>query len=218
MTALLAMLTPLAASAGAWPREKGTGFLSISQEFGRRADGTLRSYASVYGEIGATDALTLGVKGGMAYGEGYYDGFLFARLPIGPADGKNRFAVELAAGARTLPGGAAEAVLQPGAAWGRGFEAFGKNGWMGIEASFGLGLTTRDTWGKADVTLGLSPSEGSHLILQLQSYHDVYGSLYKLAPGYVRRITPAMQIEVGLIHHLTGRRQTELKIGSWFEW
>jgi hypothetical protein len=204
--------------AGAWPRAEGGGFLSVSQEIHRRKDGTLTGYLSVYAEYGQTERLTFGLEGGGNDTGTFSDVTLFARVPFGPTDGADRFAVQFGVGLREKPGGGGEAVVKPALAWGRGFDSRFGPGWMGLDASTTLGLDTSDTWSKLDLTLGLSPDADSHLIVQLQTYHDRFGSIVKLAPSYVRRLRGNLKIEIGVIQPLNTGQSTGLKAGTWFEW
>lgn len=216
--ALFAVVVPAPSWAGAWPREKGTAFVSVTQEFYRRDDDTITAYGSFHAEYGLTDKLTLGVKGGGKDTGGYRDLIAFFRYPLGDPAWTDRFGVEVGVGVRSNPLGGYETMLQPGLAWGRGFDTPMGSGWIQLETSLGLGLDSEGIWGKADLTVGLNLDEKSHVIVQLLSYDDGAQSYFKLAPSYVRRIREGIKIEIGLIQPLNTDERTGLKAGTWIEW
>jgi len=222
MLVLLLMLVPCLAQAGAWPRDKGAVFLSLSQDVARRPGGGLSSTQSLYLEYGVTETLTFGVKANRNADGLTFDVLSFTRMSLGNPDAANKFAVELALGGRWNILTGYEAVVQPALHWGRGFTApaaisFLGNGWMGVEASLGHGFFTQQTWAKADFTLGFTPADETHLILQLRSHHDRFGSSYSVAPSFVRRFSRALKLEIGGLWHLSGNEPPRLRAATWIE-
>ncbi|WP_145953447.1 hypothetical protein [Oceaniglobus indicus] len=218
LVAMFVIGLPAGADAGAWPRAAGTGFFSVTQELVERDDDTITAYTSFHAEYGLSERLTFGVKGGGTDTGRTYEVLAFARYPVGLAWGDNLFALELGAGVRSKPGGGRETLIQPGFAWGRSFDTRWGPGWIGVETTFGHGMTTKDLWGKSDLTIGLSPDTKSHLILQVQMYDNGVDTIVSLAPSYVRRMKGDLKVELGLVHPLVGNKSTGLKAGTWLEW
>lgn len=219
---LLALFLPTLAQAGAWPREKGSVFLSFSQDITRNPGGGIASSQSLYFEWGVTDKLTLGVRGNRRADGLAYDVLSFTRIPLGNPDSANKFAIELAIGGRWNHLLGNEAVVQPALHWGRGFSApdaiaFLGNGWMGVEASLGHGFHAKETWAKVDFTLGFSPRDETHIILQLRSHHDRFASSYAFAPSFVHRFNRALKLEVGGLWQLSGTAPFALTAATWIE-
>jgi hypothetical protein len=192
---------PGMAQAGAWPREKGQVFVSVEQAFDWRPafDGsTERSgYASAYAEYGLTPRLTLGAKAGMAVDRSYHEALAFARLPLLGTDGANRFAADAGAGARWLADGTVEPVLRSGLAWGRGYSSRWGDGWIGVEGTWTRAVVSGESHVNLDATVGLNAPSGAHYILQLRGYDDAKGTVYTVAPSYVRRVTDRLKAQVG---------------------
>ena len=94
---ILNLMVSASAEAGAWLREKGDGFYSVSNTFRSFSD-RMGQENGLYLEYGLTPKLTFGFdlnQGDSNSGHGA----VFVRFPLGKAPGKNRFAMELALGA-----------------------------------------------------------------------------------------------------------------------
>lgn len=212
------------AEAGAWPREKGTAFVSLGHA---ATTGTttlltpefkIDNYTSVFAEYGLTERITLGVNAGFG-GDADYSvraGAVFARYPVWSDDNGHRVAAEIGFGLiEDEPDGRQTRVI-PGLSWGYGFESRWGGGWAGIEAAADYRVQSRETAWKADVTLGLKPNDDWMLILQFQNglYPDAE-PLVRLAPSVVRRIGGRAHLQLGALAGLVGDDSIGGKMALW---
>jgi hypothetical protein len=195
---------------GAWPREKGTVFLSLAgQAEGPDEHGVYRQNFTLYTEYGLTERLTLGVDaGGDAVRMTKAIGFL--RWPLGRADRRMKLALELGAG--QVDG---ENALRPGLSLGRGVEIGKRQGWLAADGRAilftGGGMTL-----ESDLTFGLSFTNRSKVILQIQAGHPDPGAAYaRFAPSFVFETKPGTHIEFGLTEPLLGNGDRGFKLGLW---
>lgn len=221
---IILALSAFRAEAGAWPREEGKTFVSLSQVFTTGTQSllapteTLTSYSSIYAEYGLTGTLTIGFDA--AYGAGpearLATGIAFVRRPIWESPSGHRFAADFGVGWRTESGDQ-DVRLRPGVAWGRGFETAWGGGWMGIDASAELMLPSDDTAFKADFTTGLKPSDDWTVILQVQSgRYPGSGAIVRLAPSVVRAIGERSHVQLGLDATVLGDDSIGVKLATWF--
>lgn len=218
--ALTLVLSAGPAQPGPWPREAGTGFLSLSHSMagdrdqpGRRAAG----YSALYGEYGLDGALTLGLDAGRGDLYGDWSAVLFLRHALDDGNGPHRFAAELGLGGMGADGTAPQPLLRPGLSWGRGLETGWGPGWATLDSFLEYRLGDGEAALKADLTLGVKPTPDRMLILQVQS-GDYPGTppYLRLAPAYVRRLGRGETfLEIGLKAGLAGEETQGLKIGLW---
>ncbi len=211
LTGLLLLTSAVAVHAGAWPREKGRTFVSVSQSV---STGTLTllaptlelsSYTSLYAEYGLTDKLTVGLIAGRGgdIGAGRSESDLtsflaFARYPVWSDDGGHRVAVDLGFGTIDDETDGRQQRIRPGVAWGYGFESRWGGGWLGIESSLDYRTPTGDTAFKADVTAGIKPDDRYMYIFQVQSGHYPNSEpLVRIAPSVVRKVSKRFHLQLG---------------------
>ena len=130
---LLALVVGGPAAGGAWPQERGHGFVStdtrISRPQNALRDGDLATYNTLYAEYGLTDRLTLGVDLGRSV-SGADKAVIFLRYPLSTPLPDTRVAVALGFG---QIGNAR--VVRPGVSLGRSFTMGDKRyGWFSAEA------------------------------------------------------------------------------------
>ncbi|MER2508922.1 hypothetical protein [Amaricoccus sp.] len=221
---IIVALSALRAEAGAWPREEGTTFISLSQVFTTGTESllapteTLTSYSSLYAEYGLTGTTTIGFDA--AYGTGpearLGTGIAFVRRPIWETPSGHRFAADFGVGWRTESGDQ-DVRLRPGLAWGRGFESAWGNGWMGVDASAELLLPSDDTAFKVDFTTGVKPSDDWMLIFQVQTgRYAGTGALVRVAPSVVRAFGEKSHLQIGLDATVFGDDSIGVKLATWF--
>ncbi len=217
--ALLILLVPAWVQAGAWPRKVGETFLSFSTTLTSARDPLghdLQSDSSIYVERGIRENLTFGLDGQIDL-VGEYSLLAFLRRPIMQRAERNRFAVlggagVIIAGDQTIP------LVRIGAAWGRGLQTRFGSGWASVDTSAEYRGDQSDVSIKADLTLGLKPTDRLKLILQLQTGRYVGSDPYiRLAPSVVRQFGPGRHIELGLQVGVAGDDRVGLKMGSWLE-
>ncbi|WP_297772141.1 hypothetical protein [uncultured Roseovarius sp.] len=210
---VLVILSPwlvLEARAGAWPREKGQGFLSVSGQIDQPDDfGFYNHFIGLYAEYGATDRLTLGLDlGGDTLR--MTKGIAFARWPLGQLERPLKLAVEIGLG--QVDG---QNALRPGLSVGQGFTIWDRHGWAAVDGRLVLFKSGGHTL-ESDMTIGLSTSRRSKTILQIQTGRPAHGRPYtRLAPSFVYRMRPGAYLEFGLIAPLSGSGKRGLKLGIW---
>jgi hypothetical protein len=222
---LCLLLAPRDAAAGAWPREKGATFLSVSHTVSTGLatllvpTEDLRGYTSFYAEHGLTATWTVGLDAGSGSGTDTSPraALVFARRPLGHGE-VNRFAAEFGLGYQHDATDGSQARLRPGLSWGRGFESRWGGGWLGLETSADLRLPSGDVAYKADATAGLRPREDWMVIFQVQTglYPDS-DPLVRLAPSVVRRLGGHAHAQLGLLAGVAGDDAIGAKLALWFE-
>ncbi len=219
LAALVLALTPAAASAGAWPREVGTSFLSLSYTLSD--DMNLpgvdpEGYTALYYEYGATPRLTFGLDAGRAQ-NGEYTAILFARRALDWELFGGRTALQGGAGMAEL-GATSDTLLELGAAWGKGLETRFGGGWLGVDTKLHYFTEAQDFAAKIDLTVGIKPNDRTMLILQLQAA-DYPGSDPTLAvvPSIVRNVGRRHYVELGLDVGLANDTTAGIKLGTWLE-
>ncbi|MDF3414491.1 hypothetical protein HKX54_08495 [Sulfitobacter sp. M57] len=141
------------AQAGAWLREKGTGFASLS--FG--ATEFSETTNALYVEYGLSNKTTIGLDiSSFTNAQNVRNGFgnLFIRRAIGPTDRPSKWAYELGIGGlwgneRQLPS------VKTTLSWGRGFQLRARDGWINMDAAYVYEPTLGSHITKFDATLGL---------------------------------------------------------------
>jgi hypothetical protein len=220
--ALLLVLLPAAAEAGAWPREPGRFFLSARADF-HRAEA--RPRASLYGEYGLSRRITLGLQSSesryearAAFGlpERYRRLAVFARAAIGPLDARHRFAASLGASAPAdAASAAADARLEAALHWGMGFETAFGGGWATATAKFGAALQAGRSTDEQSALIGLRPRDGLMAMLAASRYADATGATWSLSPSVgveLRRgtwLVPSLKLE-------PADRNATLGVSAWF--
>ncbi len=219
LAVLVLTLAPAAAAAGAWPREVGTAFVSLSytlsDDMGRPGVDA-EGYTALYAEYGATPRLTFGIDAGKA-DNGEYTAILFARHALDWELFGGKTALQGGAGAAEF-GGDSDTLLELGAAWGKGLETRFGGGWLGIDTKLHYFTDTEDIATKVDVTLGIKPNDRTMVILQLQAA-DYPGSDPSLAlvPSIVRKVGKRNYFELGLDVGVANDSTAGVKLGTWLE-
>ncbi len=212
------------ACAGAWPRQKGETFVSISQTFSTEAKillaptENLDSYTALYAEYGLTERLTVGLDGAYALGPGskLRTGLIFARYPVWSNESGSRVAVDLGFGYRRGNDGEQGPRLRAGLSWGRGLESRWGPGWLGFETSVEAQPPTDDRIYKADFTLGWKPREDWMAILQVQTgFYPHAEPLVRIAPSIVKAFGAHSNLELGIVSSVYGDESIGVKIATW---
>jgi hypothetical protein len=154
------------AAGGAWLREPGTGFLSLSatQRFYQPGTGT---ELALYGEYGLTPRLTFGLDLNDQPGQSGH-ALAFVRLPITPPASRLRAALELAAGAHHQ-GYDWHPMTKGTVSLGRGFESGLGFGWWSVDAAIEQRFGPGDEIYKLDATAGLSPTTRPRPLLKVET-------------------------------------------------
>ena len=218
---VLVMICPLSscpAQAGAWLREKGAGFASISFA----ATYFLDTEQKTYLEYGVRDDLTLGADIaiiGDQFGNAGGYATLFLRRPIGGTDSPHRWAYELGVGAAWAP----EIVtpyIKTGLSWGRGIQIRETYGWVTVDASVSWDLMYGVHVTKVDSTVGLTFNDTFAGMLQLYTANVQNENFATIAPSLL--ISPskddsAYRFQVGTETLFGDIEASAIKIGLWRE-
>ncbi len=202
------------AHAGAWLREKGTGFVSLS--FG--ATQFSETTNALYVEYGLSDKTTIGLDVSAftnAFNARNGIGNLFIRRRLGPADRPSRWAYEIGVGGiwgneRQLP------TFKTGVSWGRGFDLDGHAGWINLDGAFIYEPLQGQHITKFDGTLGMAFNDVLTGILEVNmSYQnkDTYGAV---EPSLlIRPKGSKFNFKIGTQIPCEEQEKAALKLGIW---
>ena len=200
------------AVAGAWPREKGTGFVSAASRISAASWlGPYNIYSTTYLEYGLGNDLTAGFDIGHGI-SGTGKAVFFLRKSLPPTPGGHVFAGELGFGRI-----AGAFSIRPGLSYGKGLSLRGgRSGWLSVESTAEIRLDKKEIDFKTDFTLGLNHGERFKSILQLQTglQHGDPGFI-RAAPSFVVKAGKAAHIELGLTAGIVGDKSYGLKLGFW---
>ena len=223
LLALAALLAPLSAEAGAWPRAKGAAFLSWAPALDHSADPRRDArpfdrFEQIYAELGLGRQVTVAVE---AYREDLpgrpWSGLLTLRRLALRGDDGSVISAEIGAGLAGDAAGEDSARLRAGLSYGRGLsEPF--NGWLGLDLSHETRPFAGVDIARAAATLGMKPTRELMLILQLQAERrDGDKASLKLAPSAALRLTGRMTLQLSGEHGLVASDGTELRLKVWLE-
>ena len=214
MAALLCVMPP-AGHAGAWLKDEGRGFSSVSFSMTWFRDTAQTSYL----EYGLRDDLTIGLDMGLGQSRlGQVNGFALAffRRPIGDRNGAHRFAYELGLGAAWI-GPITSPIAKTGVSWGHGFQVAKRDGWVNIDAAMIWDLGYGLHLGKLDGTVGLSLNDSFKAMMQVYTGHIAGESFATIAPSIV--ISPFerknISIQIGAETEIGNSANSAIKIGLW---
>ncbi|QFS81443.1 hypothetical protein FIU97_01170 [Roseivivax sp. THAF40] len=207
-------LLPASAIAGAWPREKGTGFVSTVTYLSWPQNYLLwESYApetrydTLYLEYGLTARWTVGLDLGRSV-SGAEKVVAFARRPLARPDAWLQIAAEIGAG--QIDG---DTVLRPGLSLGYGWDG----GWVNADLLAEHFSDRSETDVKLDLTYGRTL--GRHkLMMQVQAGKQAGDEAFvRLVPSIVTPIWRKVSLEIGATYGVTGDESMGLKLGIWTE-
>lgn len=203
------------ASAGAWLRDQGAGFLSFGVTVFELDDtGERFEEQNLFAEYGLRENITIGLSASIVDGMGG-EGQVFLRLPIRAPEGPAQLAAEFGLGA-TSDGINVDPYLKSGLSWGRGITVQDRNGWINIDGNAFIGIDGSDNRMKIDTTLGLTLTDHVQIVgqsfvelTQGEDSHTILPSLV-LKPGAGRT-----SYVVGYEHRSGARASKGVKFGLW---
>jgi hypothetical protein len=212
---LLICLLPPPVWAGAWPREKGTGFSAISSTLRRAGpDQPLRYDTSTYLEYGLTHRFTLGldINDDLAT-SGHV--LVFGRVPLSPPDARIKLAFLVGIG-----GHRQFDLWQPmykvGLSMGRDVHTRWGQGWIAVDAAAELRQGTGQSIFKLDGTFGVTLSPKWKAMVQLESYYAANAPFgITLTPSVVFALPENNALVLGLEFKHNTQRSIGLKAGFW---
>lgn len=210
--ALAAFAAP--ATAGAWLRESGEGFVSASTTarttpVGREAE------TGLYAEYGAGPRLTLGVDINERAAGAAGHALFFVRVPIETASPSMRLAVELALGGHHV-GRYLDGMAKFTVSLGRAFSGRLGSGWANLDAAAELRGGLGPAFFKLDATFGLSSGPRLRPIVRLES-------VARPGMGTALALTSAVMIEgrggrtwvLGLERKFSPARSIGIRLELW---
>lgn len=226
---ILAMASAPSAQAGAWLREKDTGFLSTSLQTTEDNGNEI----SIYAEFGLSERMTLGFDSTydtdlLNYVQGtgplvdsleelpQGSGIVFLRFPIGPTDKTNKWAFHVGAGARYIEGEFLKAA-EFGLSWGRGIKIGERYGWVNVDSSYNVADSPGEARTKVDGTIGLGITPKTKVMLQMFNTFVADDSYTKIAPSFL--YSPgkgAITFQFGS-EYLVNAGDASLKVGIWYK-
>lgn len=217
--AVLICWMAVSAQAGAWPREQGSVFISVSTDQAR---------SQIYAEYGMRGDWTLGTEVSMPHGRRLPDITQFIHHPVWRGGGgailSAGAAIELrettAAIAFPQLKGVSETAVRAGLFWGKSLETRFGNGWATIDAQVEK-LVTTDWLGegltyKLDIGLGVKPIDKLMLMAQAQLWRrgDTQNLRLETSAAWaLGRTHLVVSPSVGVI----GPKAARVKLGVWVE-
>jgi hypothetical protein len=204
------------AFAGAWLREKGAGFSSVSASTAMAQNITQTTYL----EYGVRDDLTLGAEVGFTTNvDGTQTGTaaIFLRRPIGAAGGPHTWSYELGMGA-SWGNYTVNPFLKTGLSWGRGYKIRDLNGWIAVDASVLFDVYDADHSAKIDSTIGLNFTDRFAGMIQIFHTGNAGGPTTSVAPSFVvkpLRNKPAIRLQIGGEAQIGHPQSASLKLSLW---
>lgn len=175
------------AAAGAWLRERGTGFTSATATL-YRFNGFVDYKTAVYGEWGVADRWTLGFDVNEQPGLAGH-ALLFLRYPLADLGPRGRFAVEAGVGGHHWLG-AWSPMTKLTLSYGKGLDSRWGHGWFAADAGWERRFGTATEIFKLDFTAGLATPRRIDPMLQLET-------AYVSGLPVFWTLTPALLIDAG---------------------
>lgn len=175
------------AAAGAWLREKGHGFTSVSATL-YRFQGIYDYKTAVYAEWGMDERLTVGLDINEQPGLTGH-ALIFARYPLWDKASKGRFSAELGLGAHHWLGDWAM-MHKLTLSYGKGVHTSWGDGWLAIDTAWEQRRGTRTDIYKLDLTVGLSTARRIDPMLQVETSYVLDHRLFWT-------VTPSLLIDGG---------------------
>jgi hypothetical protein len=205
------------AQAGAWPRDQGAVFISISADQTRK---------QIYAEYGLRGDWTLGAEVSMPRGRRLPDVTQFVHHPVWRGSGGAILSAGIAVDLRETTAaamdsklkGVAETAVRAGLFWGKGFDTRFGSGWATIEAQVERLVTT--DWledglaYKLDLGVGLKPSAQWMLIGQAQLWRRGASQSLRIETSAALKLGPTHVVvspSVGVV----GVKERRVKLALW---
>ena len=202
------------AHAGAWLREKGGGFVSLS--FG--ATQFSETTNALYIEYGLSDSTTIGLDiSAFTNADKVRNGFgtLFVRRSIGLTDRPSKWAYEIGIGG--LWGEETQRpAFKTGVSWGRGFEFKDRSGWVNVDGSFVYEPTLGEHITKLDTTLGMELGQVATGLLEITLSNQNSDTFGAVEPSVlIRPKQSSFDFKFGAQIPFDEKEKTALKLGIW---
>jgi hypothetical protein len=178
--------------------------------------GETSSSVSAYGEYGISPRLTFVFDTARVPGSEIGSSLVWLRQSLSRTAATHQFALSAGLGRQRTPFGSAP-LTALGASWGRGFNSALGGGWTTLDLQYRLapeGLSV----GKVDGTVGLRPNKKSHVYGQLQlTLPDTGDASARVSMNYVRDVTGALSVELGLLYGVVNNSDAGVRSGIWLD-
>lgn len=212
---LIALLVLLGTQvqASAWPREKGTGFISVAtrpkwpQDISTwTSKNPTDQYTTLYVDYGLSNRFSVGLDLGRSV-SGAAKIIGYVNMPV--IRPQNGLAMSVQMGFGTI---SKEKVIRPGVSVGMPT----RNGWISLDSVAEINLDTRSSDLKLDATWGINMKDNKKLILQIQSgIQSGDPHFMRFAPSMVSPLTDKLDLEFGGAYGLVGDNSMGVKLGLW---
>ncbi|MEP5732181.1 MAG: hypothetical protein ABJL67_22730 [Sulfitobacter sp.] len=202
------------AQAGAWLREKGSGFTSLSFGLNRFEEGS----QSLYFEYGLSEKMTIGLdvttstqRSDFRDGQGH----IFLRRQLWANDGPHKLAYEIGIGG-TIRDDAVLPTFKSGLSWGRGVQLYDRNGWVNVNAAFIYEPSLGEHITKMDATFGLELGQRTSGLVELSLFHQ-HGDTYQaVEPSLlIRPKDSRFNFKVGAKIPFDDQDKSSLRLAVW---
>ncbi|MFT7595156.1 MAG: hypothetical protein ACI8R4_002482 [Paracoccaceae bacterium] len=212
-TLMICLTAAQPARAGAWLRDPGTGFFSVTNTM-RNVAGPSAYETSLYADYGLWPRLSLGLDINERPGITGH-AMIFARLPLGQTDRRTRFAMELGVGGSHWKGDwnrMAKSTLSIG----HNFTSPWGAGWLNIDAAVEMRSLAPDPIYKLDASFGLASTHRFAPMLQLETTHIRSKPIsWALTPSVVFKGRNNLTWLVGVEVKSALQTSLGLKLGLW---
>lgn len=212
---LLSLCVALPANAGAWLRDKGTGFLSLTGTLFGSAD-TFNYKSAVYGEWGLSPKITVGFDLNDRPGLTGH-ALVFARVPLLDLGKKGRLSLEFGGGGHHYVN-QWHPMYKTGLSYGRDLSTQWGPGWVAVDMAVEHRLGSGDPFYKLDATIGLSANRRFNPMLQIESSYFSNSQIYwAITPSVVIKGQNQTRWIFGIEHRSAYPKGYGLKVALWRE-
>lgn len=213
ITCLFYLIASQPILAGAWLRDKGTGFISISSTI--RALMPVPDYEiSLYADYGLTSWLNMGLDVNEIPGIAGH-GLLFFRLPLPVRNPRSELAIELGLGGHHRRE-TWKPMYRLSLSWGHGFTSRFGPGWLAVESAIEQRTGNAEPLFKLDATLGLSSPNHIRPMLQLETaFAQDLPLQWTLTPSLMIPGKGNSTWVIGIQRRSFGANRTGLKVALW---
>ncbi|MFK7838231.1 MAG: hypothetical protein AB8B60_18635 [Sulfitobacter sp.] len=208
------LVAPQVAEAGAWLREKGSGFTALT--FGMNKDE--ENSPSLYFEYGLTEKTTVGFDIHAAMnGASLRDasGMIFLRRTLWHLNGPHKLSYELGLGG-TYRDDLLLPTVKTGVSWGRGFQLWERNGWINVNAAYIYEPMQGSSLSKLEGTVGLDLGKITTGMIEIAMSRMDGDTFSSIEPSVlIKPKKGKYKFRVGVAVPFDNADKSSLKLGIW---
>ncbi|MBO9450840.1 hypothetical protein J7426_11260 [Tropicibacter sp. R16_0] len=195
---LLSLCAAQHACAGAWLRDKGAGFLSLTGTL-YNPSSTYDFKSAVYAEWGVTPKLTVGLDLNERPGLTGH-ALIFARVPVTTLGQNGRVAFEFGGGGHHFQN-RWHPMYKIGLSYGKSLDSRWGSGWLAIDFALEHRTRTSDPFYKLDATVGLSENRRLNPMLQIETaYFENSEFQWSVTPSILIKGKNNRKWQIGIEH------------------